>query len=82
MTSRDACLEAWLREVLSVDVTIKTFFNGKLIDVSYPIKPDDGTIVNADRLKLNLYFAPIYKSKALKQLDVSFVSVRRICQIL
>lgn len=44
-------------------------------DVPYAIKLDDGTIVKADRLKLNLYFDPVYKSKALKQLDVSLRSV-------
>lgn len=44
-------------------------------DVPYAIKLDNGTVVNADRLRLNLYFDPVYKSKALKQLDVSLRSV-------
>ena len=38
-------------------------------EVSYIIKLEDGKQVEADHLRLNLYYDPVYKSRVLKNLD-------------
>ncbi len=42
-------------------------------DISYTIKLEDGTYKDADRMKLNLYFDPVHRSRVLKNLDVSLI---------
>ena len=42
-------------------------------DMPYSIRLNDGSVIAADRLKLNLYFDPVYRSKCLKKLDISLM---------
>ncbi|MBQ7427989.1 MAG: hypothetical protein IJV20_12235 [Prevotella sp.] len=42
-------------------------------DISYTIKLEDGKRMNADMLRLNLYFDPVHKSRILKALDIELL---------
>ena len=42
-------------------------------DIPYTIKLVDGKRMKADRLKLNLYFDPVHKSRVLKALDIELL---------
>ena len=69
-----------IKEIGSFDFVPRGFVYSRELDMyckqyalNYTIKLEDGQRVKADRMRINLYFDPVYKSRVLKNLDIDLM---------